>query len=190
MKLPIRQQFKIRAFFMNPILILTLTLMISFVFAAACRRSGNESGSPANSPDIYTTPLRTLDGKNATLTSYKGKILLLNFWATWCGPCREEMPDLDNLYQKYQNLGLVVVGVSLDSDRSDARDFIEEIGIQYPIYWDGMDGPLAKTLGGIFALPTTFLFDANGKLVKKIVGPRTMKEFEAILRPYLGKTGA
>ncbi len=185
MIIPYRHRFKNRFLIVKLPLILSLILMMSFVFA--CRRAGNESGAPEKTPDIYTTPLRTLDGENATLSSYKGKILLLNFWATWCGPCREEMPDLDNLFSKYQNLGLVVVGVSLDSDRSDARDFIKEIGIQYPIYWDGMDGPLAKTLGGIFALPTTFIFDANGKLVKKIVGPRTLKEFEAILRPYLGK---
>ena len=190
MKLPTRHQLNKPAFFTKSALILGLTLMMFLALATACRRTGKETGSPAKTPDIYTTPLRTLDGKNATLTSYQGKILLLNFWATWCGPCREDMPDLDNFYQKYRNLGLVVVGVSLDSDRSDARDFIKEIGIQYPIYWDGMDGPLAKSLGGIFALPTTFLFDSNGKLVKKIVGPRTLKEFEAILRPYLGKTGA
>ncbi|MCS7312212.1 MAG: TlpA family protein disulfide reductase [Acidobacteria bacterium] len=130
-------------------------------------------------------PLKDLNGQTVSLDSFAGKALIINFWASWCGPCKEEMPDLQRLYDRWKEQGLVVIGISVDASLEDAKGFVEEHQFSYPIFWDGDDGPAARALGGIVALPTTFLYDRQGLRVRRIIGPQSLKEFEAMVQPLI-----
>jgi thiol-disulfide isomerase/thioredoxin len=110
----------------------------------------------------------------------KGKPVLLNFWATWCGPCIKEMPDLVALSEEYNAKGGLVIGISVDRD-SDVltlvSDFVKAKKVQYPIVID--NGDLENAFGGLRGIPTTFYIDKEGKIVKKLVGLQSKERFAA-----------
>lgn len=110
----------------------------------------------------------------------KGKPVLLNFWATWCGPCIKEMPDLVALSEEYAAKGALVIGISVDRD-SDVltlvSDFVKEKKVRYPIVID--NGDLETAFGGLRGIPTTFYIDKNGNIVKKLVGLQSKERFAA-----------
>lgn len=113
--------------------------------------------------------LNTLAGEPVTLASLEGKVVLLNFWATWCPPCRVEMPWFEQLARERAADGFVVVGASMDRGNPDElRWFLEEKGITYPI---GVAGPsMVRAYGGVRGLPTSFLIDRNGNVRHTVVG--------------------
>jgi len=127
------------------------------------------------------------DGKQISFVEFsKGKPVLVNFWATWCGPCVKEMPDLVALNQEYTAKGALVIGIS--TDRGDdaltlVSEFTKEKNVGYPIVID--NGDLEEAFGGLRGYPTTFYIDKNGKIVKKMIGAQSKetfaKEFDAIL---------
>lgn len=126
-------------------------------------------------------------GKKVTFADVtKGKPVLLNFWATWCGPCIKEMPDLVMLSEEYKAKGGVVIGISVDKD-SDVltlvSDFTKEQNVRYPIVID--NGDLETAFGGLRGIPTTFYIDKNGKIAKKLIGLQSKEkfasEFDALL---------
>lgn len=110
----------------------------------------------------------------------KGKPVLVNFWATWCGPCVKEMPDLAALSEEYKSKGGLVIGISVDRD-DDAlvlvSDFVKEKNVTYPIVID--NGDLETAFGGLRGIPTTFYIDKEGKIVKKLVGLQSKEKFAA-----------
>lgn len=116
----------------------------------------------------------------------KGKPVLLNFWATWCGPCIKEMPDLVALSEEYEAKGGLVIGISVDKD-SDVlalvSDFVKEHNVTYPVIID--NGNLEHAFGGLRGIPTTFYIDKEGKIVKKLIGLQSKEkfasEFDALL---------
>ncbi len=112
--------------------------------------------------------LQGIDGKTYTLSELKGKVVLLDFWAVWCPPCRRSIPFFQSLYERYRDSGLVVVGVSVDKDRSRLVGFVRNMGVTYPILWD-RDGIVAD-LYNAYSLPTTLIIDAQGNVVLKRVG--------------------
>ena len=112
--------------------------------------------------------LKDLDGKPLKLDAYRGKVILLNFWATWCGPCRAEIPSLIELQKHYKN-HLQVIGLAVDEeDESFVRKFADSEGINYPIAM-GTDN-VRIAYGGVGALPTVFVIDTQGRIVQKHVG--------------------
>lgn len=117
---------------------------------------------------IAALELQDLDGRSISSASWKGKVVIVNFWATWCPPCRAEIPDLVALQEKYRDQ-LVIVGVSEDEGATDAvRQFAAEHRINYPVV---MSTPaLRKQFTGVYALPTTFVLDSDTRLVQKHVG--------------------
>jgi thiol-disulfide isomerase/thioredoxin len=125
-----------------------------------------------------------LDGKLVSPADFAGKVVLLNFWATWCGPCRAEIPDLVELQTKYKDR-LQVIGLVVDDDDLDAiHDFVKEFRINYPVAVASDD--VRIQYGGIAALPTSFLLDAQGRVVQKHVGLRDPSLYETEIRALLG----
>jgi cytochrome c biogenesis protein CcmG/thiol:disulfide interchange protein DsbE len=125
-----------------------------------------------------------LDGKPISLADARGKIILLNFWASWCGPCRAEIPDLVDLQARYQDR-LQVIGLVVDDDDMDAiHQFVKDFGINYPVGVAPME--LRVQYGGIPALPTSFILDAQGRVVQKHVGLRDPALYEIEIRALLG----
>jgi len=122
--------------------------------------------------------LADLDGKPWTLKEQHGKVVLLNFWATWCPPCRKEMPDLEKLYQQFKDQGLVVLAIS-DEDASKVLPFIAQQKVTYPILLD--PGRKVNELFQIQGIPKTFVYDRNGKLVAQSIDMRTRRQFLELL---------
>lgn len=111
------------------------------------------------------------DGRSLRLADYRGKVVFLNFWATWCPPCREEMPGMERLYQRFKDQGFVVLAVSVDAEGADVVSaFVTEHRLTYPI---GLD-PKMALVGqyGVRGLPSSFLVDRRGRLVALAIGPR------------------
>jgi thiol-disulfide isomerase/thioredoxin len=128
--------------------------------------------------------LDTLDGKPLSLADYQGKVILLNFWATWCGPCRAEIPDLVELQDKYKDR-LQIIGLVVDDDDEDAiKKFVEKFRINYPVAI--VTDALRNDYGGIPALPTSFVLDGEGRVVQKHEGLRDPVLYEVEIRSLLG----
>jgi thiol-disulfide isomerase/thioredoxin len=126
---------------------------------------------------------KDLDGKDLSLDAYKGKVVLLNFWATWCGPCRAEIPDLIDLQNKYKDK-LQIIGMAVDvDDENDLRDVVKTERINYPVALT--TGELRMAYGGITALPTVFVIDPEGRVVQKHVGLFNPALYETEVRALL-----
>jgi peroxiredoxin len=122
--------------------------------------------------------LTELGGKTWTLKEQRGKVVLLNFWATWCPPCRKEMPDLETLFQQFKDQGLVILAIS-DEDAAKVRPFIAEQKVTYPILLD--PGRKVNELFQIEGIPKTFVYDRSGKLVAQSIDMRTRRQFLEML---------
>lgn len=128
--------------------------------------------------------LQSMEGKPVKLSDYKGKVVVLNFWATWCPPCREEIPDLVLLQQQYASQGLVVLGISMDrGGPAMVVSFAKKYGINYPVVLG--DERTSEAYGGIQALPTTFIIDRKGNVVKGLQGSADRAEFETAIKLLL-----
>ena len=139
-----------------------------------------ESGYPL-APDFR---LVDSQGRTLSLSDLKGKVVILDFWATWCPPCRQEIPGYIELYNKYQQQGLEIVGVSLDQDGWEpVRPFMESFKINYSIVMGNMS--VVQAYGGINAIPTTFLINRQGKVVDQKVGARPVDYYEDLLSKWL-----
>ena len=122
--------------------------------------------------------LGALSGKTWTLKEQRGKVVVLNFWATWCPPCRKEMPDLEALYQQFKDQGLVILAIS-DEDAGKVKPFIAQQKVTYPILLD--PGRKVNELFQIEGIPKTFVYDRNGKLVAQSIDMRTRRQFLEML---------
>jgi peroxiredoxin len=122
--------------------------------------------------------LTELGGKTWTLKEQRGKVVVLNFWATWCPPCRKEMPDLETLYRQFKDQGLVILAIS-DEDAGKVRPFIAQQKVTYPILLD--PGRKVNELFQIEGIPKTFVYDRTGKLVAQSIDMRTRRQFLEML---------
>ena len=121
--------------------------------------------------------LNTLDGKRVKLSDFKGKVVILNFWATWCAPCRVEIPGFVMLQKKYGDKGLAVIGVSVDEQGPEVvKKFVKRFGMNYPVVMG--NEKIAEAYGGIVAIPTTFVIDREGRIAGKHLGYEDKETFE------------
>jgi len=128
--------------------------------------------------------LKTADGKTVELKKLQGKVVVVNFWATWCGPCKAEIPGFLEVYQQYKSKGLEIVGVSLDQSGWDVvKPFVEKAKITYPVVVG--DGKLANAYDGIEAIPTTFIVDKKGNITKKHVGYMSKDDLQKLIAGLL-----
>ena len=119
----------------------------------------------AQFPDFHE---KDLEGKPLSVANYKGKIVMIDFWATWCGPCVAELPNVLKTYQKYHDKGFEIIGVSLDEDKNKLTSFIKEKDMKWPQYFDGKGWEnKVSTQYGITSIPATYLLDKDGKIIAK-----------------------
>jgi peroxiredoxin len=149
----------------------TLTLFLLFLsplLAQPAAWADDAQGSPKPAPEFS---LSDINGKKVSLSDFKGKVILLNFWATWCGPCTGEMPSLNRLYASFKNDGFMVLAVSIDPSDKPVRSFVSSKGITFPVLMDP-EKEAYFDLYAVFALPTSFLIDRKGMIIAKVLGDR------------------
>jgi peroxiredoxin len=146
------------------------------------------SGGEANSAPLFSLP--DLEGKRVDLISFKGKVILIEFWATWCGPCLKEIPILNQFHNQYKKNGLVVIGISLDrKEPKEVKIFLERLGVEY-LNLMGNDEVLEKYgripgLGPVRGIPATFLIGRDGRVCRRFIGLTEKKLLEEAIQPLL-----
>jgi thiol-disulfide isomerase/thioredoxin len=136
------------------------------------------SCAPNAKPAKLNFTLKDISGKDVKLSSYKGKVVLLNFWATWCGPCKIEIPWFNEFQQKYQDKGLVVVGISTDDTVEQLKPFVAQYKMNYPILLGLGRDDVTDALGPVLGLPTTLLISRDGRICDYHMGLAKKAEFE------------
>lgn len=158
--------------------IFTFVLLIGLLLWG-CRGKEEAQGSGS-----YDFTLSDLQGKKVSFSDFQGQVIMVNFWAPWCGPCRMETPDLIDLYEDHKGNGLRILGVAVAfRGEQSVREFAENAGISYPVLLGNND--LVKKYGGFRGIPTTFLFTRDGKLYRKYVGARPRDVFEEDIKALL-----
>lgn len=118
------------------------------------------AGTPEGpAPDFA---LKSGSGKNLRLSEYRGDVVMINFWASWCGPCRQEMPLLDELFQEYEPLGFTILGVNVEEDSAKAKDLLKKLPVSFPVLFDNTSK--VSKLYDVVAMPSTVLIDRDGNL--------------------------
>jgi thiol-disulfide isomerase/thioredoxin len=167
-------------FSLFPMQALRFVLALGFSFAALLVAQA-EPITPTPAP---AWKLKDVNGKVVSSDTFKGKVVVIDFWATWCPPCRAEMPGYTELQKKYGKKGLVIVGISLDEAGPAAvKSFIEKNKIGYPIVM--ADEEVVKAFGGVEVLPTTFIIDREGKIRERKEGAEETEAYEKRIKLYL-----
>lgn len=156
-------------------LLMLLSVCVIFIGLSGCNNSeqapqavpqGGLVGKVA--PDFSLTDMQ---GRQVSLSQYKGQVVVLNFWATWCPPCREEMPSMEKLHRDYKEKGLVMLAVNVDENgRQAVEGFLQRQPYSFPILLDTQN--VAQNTYGVFRFPESFIIDRNGVVVEKIIGAR------------------
>ncbi len=150
-------------------------IVLSFILVTG------QSCSQTKAPEFS---LRSADDQPVTMSKLAGKVVVVNFWATWCRPCVVEMPGFSEIYDKYKSKGLEIVGVSLDSDGwGKVKPFLAKNKVAYPIVIGDQDLYLA--FGGRNAIPTTVFVDKNGNIIETVVGMMQKQDFEKKIKKLL-----
>jgi peroxiredoxin len=156
-------------------------LALIFLSFVVCKGAVGAGGVGSTAP---AWKLRTVDGRELGSADFAGKVLVIDFWATWCPPCRAEIPGFIELQKKYEKDGLVIVGISVDQGGAElVKKFIAQNKINYQIVM--ADDGVADAFGGIEGIPTTFVIDRAGKIQLKEVGAVATEEFEKRIKPLL-----
>jgi thiol-disulfide isomerase/thioredoxin len=163
-------------------------ILLASLMAAALTSSFQDSKDYGKRPDwTMTLP----DGKKVSASDYDGKVLILDFWATWCPPCRKEVPGFIKLQKQYADKGLAIVGFSFDRDVETHDKWVKEQGMNYLSIFamndagKGVIEQFQKLIGEIKGIPTTIIIDKKGQIIHKHVGYGDPEEFEKIFKPLL-----
>jgi thiol-disulfide isomerase/thioredoxin len=142
-----------------------------------------EAPAAVTPPTLLQTPLDSLDGGRTALATWKGKVLVVNFWATWCGPCRKEIPEFIRMQQRLGAQGLQFVGIAID-EKDKVAAYVREIGINYPVLVGELDAvEMSRSLGNEQGgLPFTVVIDRTGKVVQTILGATTETRLESLIQ--------
>lgn len=152
---------------------LILLIVLTIAFSAFCRVGNSATRNLSNNPpdELKIAPdfaLKSIDGKTVRLSDFRGKIVIVDFWATWCPPCRRGIPDLIAIQNEYAK-DVVVIGISVDAEsKPDVPGFAKKMGINYPILY--FTPEVVKAYGGIEGIPTAFLINGSGVIVDSHVG--------------------
>ncbi len=151
--------------------------------------SGSREAAPACSPDVpkadLSFTLKDMNGKPVQFADLKGHVVLINFWATWCGPCRMETPWLVALQEKYRAQGFRAIGISVDDPPEAIPPFAREFGINYPLLLGRDREDVQKAFGPVLVLPTTIIIGRDGRMCIRHIGPVAKEQFESEIRSLL-----
>ncbi|CAI8787780.1 TlpA family protein disulfide reductase [Methylocaldum szegediense] len=152
----------------------------------AQRWMSGEPSAPPNGASVDSVSLRDLDGNPRDIAEWKGKVLVLNFWATWCAPCREEMPEFTRLQTELGGKGVQFVGIAIDESEA-VQDFLKETPVNYPILLgDERAVAWAERLGNrLGVLPFSVVFNRDGQLVDAHIGPFSREQLTEVLKPLV-----
>ena len=169
------------------ILIATAAIAVAMGLFFLNRHRGISSGAGvtniAGHPFAPEFSLPELTGQTLDLSAYRGKVLLLDFWATWCDPCREEIPHFVELQNKYRDQGLQIIGISMDDGPAPVRDFYQRFHMNYPV---GMgNAKIGELYGGVLGLPIAFLIGRDGRIEAKHIGATDISVFEREIKALL-----
>jgi peroxiredoxin len=162
----------------------------AFSGLVGCRSDRPRPAASASRPYPAQAPgfaLSDRNGRSVALADFRGKAVILNFWATWCNPCVREVPHLIEIHERHKDEGLVVVGISLDRDADDVGRFVAERNITYPILHGELSAlqQVAEAYGGIEAIPTTFLIRRDGRIADRLEGYRDEATWEELAASIL-----
>jgi len=176
----------------DPVIIIVVALVVSAMLAVGVyksRRSPDQtktSGAGMKGQSAPDFALQALDGKTVHLSDFRGKAVLLNFWATWCQPCKIEMPWFAELQKQYGPQGLQIVGVAMDdASPKEIAEFAQDLGVNYPILV-GKEA-VGDAYGGVQFLPATFYIGRDGKVVDKVFGLKGRGEIEENIKKALAE---
>ena len=166
--------------------LLALVICAGLFFAARShfRVQRTHSADRPIAPD-FTSP--DLNGNPLTLSNYRGKVVLLDFWATWCDPCREEIPRFIALQEKYRDQGFQIVGVSIDDSPEPVREFQRQFKMNYPVVMG--NAKIAQLYGGILGLPVAFMIGKDGEIHAKHIGAMDVAVIEKEILGLLSRNG-
>lgn len=158
------------------------TVLLALVCAAARPAAAQQPESMVNKPAPAFT-VSDLDNKPLEMSAFRGKVVLLNFWATWCGPCQLEMPRFVAWQTQYGARGLQVVGISMDDEAGPVRQLYRKLNLNYPVAVG--DEKIGNLFGGVFGLPVTYLIDRQGKIVAEYRGESDLSQMEKQIEAQL-----
>jgi len=158
-----------------------LLVLVLAVIIAGCSKSDSGEGLSKGAPD-FTLP--AVDGSMVSMSDFSGKVILVDFWATWCPPCQEMIPILTKLHKKYADKGLIILGVSMDNEGlAMLGTFVHENMIPYKVVMG--DKRTGNAFGGVSSIPTLYMVDREGRLVRKLTGYHSFGQLEDQVKKYL-----
>ncbi len=155
---------------------LAFLLAVSILALAATSWAAGKPAADFNLKDV-------LQGQDYTLSQFKGKVVMINFFTFFCGPCREEMPDLNKIYLENKDKGYQTLGIALSSDPTQIRFWVKQLGLNYPVL-NGND-KVSEAYGSVVVVPTTFIIDKQGNIAHKIEGTRKKEELEKMIKALM-----
>ena len=164
------------------ILISAILVLVAAGLYVRVHRGGSTRAPQQHSaaPDFS---LPELNGQTLQLSTYRGKVVLLDFWATWCDPCREETPHLVELQNKYRDEGLQIIGISMDDSPEPVREFYQRFHMNYPVVMG--NAQIGELYGGVLGLPIALVIDRDGRVYAKHIGATDVSVFEQDVRGLL-----
>ena len=171
-----------------------LLMVTLFLLLAACgsemnspEQKGRPSGAAVPAGELGSIlpdfKIRDITGREVSSSAWRGKVVLVDFWASWCQPCKVEMPGYQELQDRYGPRGLIVIGIALDTNSAAVAGFAKKLGVRYVLVLNSPE--LQQKFGGILGLPTTMLFDRNGVLRDKVIGFQYKDKAESAVRALL-----
>lgn len=158
---------------------IVLIMIFALIFTlGACSTEEENNVDEGNLVDdtAYDFTLENLEGDNESLSDYRGQVVFLNFWASWCPPCQEEMPDLDQFYADYKDKEFMLIAVNVAEERETVVNYLDQNGFEMPVLFD-KDGSLTKKYG-VQGIPKTFILNKEGKIIAMKSGAMTYSEME------------
>lgn len=172
-----------------PVLVLAGLLTATFLGCGTAPDSATIESAAAGKPAADFS-LTDLQGAVHRLSDYRGKVVVVNFWDTWCGPCRQEIPGFIALQKQYGPDGLQLLGVALGKEGVDrVKHYSSEAGINYPVLLLGTNNDLLADYGGINSIPATFIIDRGGNIADQHIGYLSQNAFQSMIAPLLGLGG-